>query len=186
MSQYLENIINHIVDKRIDDIYTSFPAVVVSCEKNIAVLKPMIMIDGEELPELEGVPVHQFGGSGYTVEVEILEGTEGMVHFAMRAFFDWLSTGSVDKSENERQFDINDSWFVPGIRSKKTELAPMDNEGIKLRSQDGNHYLWLKNDGNVYCSGDVYSKGEKLTRQSHTHKFTGYDQYKGVTEEAQE
>lgn len=188
MKNYLEEFVLHYIDQLKNDLYTCLPGEVVSFdeEDGTATVRPMIKINGDELPELDNVVIHQQGSKDYLVEIEIKEGTEGMIYFSMRPFANWFFTGQLSDEETDLKFDINDSFFVPGIRSVNTRPAPMENNGIKLRNNSGDSYLWLKNDGNVYCSGDVYSKGEKLTRQSHTHKFTGDEGYKGVTEEAQE
>lgn len=178
----LEKSILAVVTSQINKIYTDIPAKVISYDATTQLCKvqPLIDIDGNELPPIPSVPVQQIGGSDWMVMIQIDAGTEGILKACMRDIGTWLYNNN---SQSKRKFSLTDTVFEPGYRSKENAIPNPVNNGVQLRSRDGNHFAWLKNDGNFYVSGTVhcqsmisqdesYAKGEVLTRISHTHKYT--------------
>lgn len=178
----LEEAIVAVVTNHIKKIYTDIPAKVVryDAKKQQATLQPLIKIDGVKLNPIPAVPVQHIGGLGWTVAIQIDKGTEGIIKCCMRDIGTWLHNS---KKQTNRKFSLTDTTFSPGYRSEEGAIPNLENNGIQLRSNDGKHYVWLKNDGDLYTSGNIhckksvrsdgesYAKGEVLSRISHTHPY---------------
>lgn len=94
------------------------------------------------------VPVH-FPGGQYLVEYQIDIGTEGIILFSHRDITSWLDSGNTQNLSTLRMLDINDAYFIPGVRSQPNVIPAFSNDGIRLRNQEGSQSIWLKNDGAV-------------------------------------
>jgi hypothetical protein len=175
----IEEIAYAVFNNEMRDVYTSTPGVVVEYDSELQQAKVKAFVGNEEFI-IPGLPVHQIGGDDWLMAIKIIPGTEGMIEFCMRDISKWLY-GADDMSS--RKFSSNDARFSPGFRSEKNAIKGLENNGIQLRSRDGKHFFWLKDDGDTYVSGnlhvakkvisedDVMSKGEVLTRISHTHSY---------------
>lgn len=115
-----------------------------------------INVDGTEFtPQpLITVPVYFCGGSNFAVEYQVDPGDEGIVIFSQRCIDGWKTTGGVAKNPIMRFHDLSDAMFLPGIRSQPKVLPAFSNNGIRLRNADGNHFVWLKNDGTIDAQND--------------------------------
>lgn len=178
----IEAIAQHVFESEMGNVFTSLPATVLEYDETSQQVKAKIAIslDGQDDVILTGVPVQFFAAKNYLCTVQIDAGTEGTIEFYMRDVSQWLH-GEAEQSK--RRFDINDARFVVGVRSEANAIPDLENNGIQLRNLDGKQYIWLKNDGDSYISGnlfvakeikaqgDIYSKGEVVTRISHNHKY---------------
>jgi phage baseplate assembly protein gpV len=106
-------------------------------------------------PPLITVPVHFCGGVNFSVEYEINPGDEGIIIFSQRCIDGWKNTGGVAKNPIFRFHDLSDAVFLPGIRSQPKVLPSFENDGIRLRNDDGTKYIWLKNDGTIVSNNGV-------------------------------
>jgi hypothetical protein len=97
------------------------------------------------------VPVYFCGGVNFSIEYEINHGDEGFILFSQRCIDGWMNTGGVAKNPIDRFHDLSDAAFLPGFRSQPKVLPSFENNGIRLRNDDGTHYVWLKNDGTIEC-----------------------------------
>ena len=100
-------------------------------------LKPII-----EVPVL-------FPGGEWCVEYQIDPGNEGWIMFSQRCIDGWLQNGGVAQNPIGRFHNLQDAAFIPGFRPAPSVLPDFQNNGIRLRSQSGGQFAWLKNDGSI-------------------------------------
>ena len=112
------------------EVYTTIPAIVTAYDPEMQLAQVQIQIqaktaEGEDVPFplIVEVPVMQYGGLKFAVEMQIDEGTEGALHFAHRCIESWKETGEQAAQELIRFHDLNDCYFIAGIRSKPTALT---------------------------------------------------------------
>lgn len=94
-------------------------------------------------------PVQFSGGSGWSFEHELNTGDEGIIVFSQRCIDGWVQTGGIADNPIMRFHDMQDAYFIPGIRSKPNVITGFQNNGIRLRNSDASVYHWLKNDGTI-------------------------------------
>lgn len=99
-------------------------------------------------PPLIEVPVY-FAGGKWVVEYQIDPNDEGVILFSQRCIDGWLTTGGVAENPIMRFHDMNDAFFLPGIRSLNNVITDFENDGIRIRNADGSHYVWIKGDGTI-------------------------------------
>lgn len=95
------------------------------------------------------VPFNFAGASGGTLEYKISRGDEGWLHFSQECIDSWVDQGGVSVKADLRRFSQDDAYFIPGTRSIPGAIKDFANDGIRLRSNDGGRFLWLKDDGSV-------------------------------------
>lgn len=118
------------------------------------------------------------GGSSFHIEHQIDPGDEGIIIFSQRCIDGWVNTGGVASNPILRFHDVNDAYFIPGIRSQPNVITGFDNNGIKLRNKTGDKFVWLKNDGSLKIKAtDVDIESLTLTHNGtdvgETHKHVG-------------
>ena len=187
-----------VVNKALNDVYTSVPAVVKSYDDDTQTASITLMVnDGEDLePVIVNCPV-QHPGDEYCVAFAIKEGCEGMAMFSKRDLVEWIESGEQTTPESNRQFSINDAWFVPGLRSNPKALKNPPSEGVQLRNHEGDEYIWLKPGKAVFSVPVEFEKGfdakekatldgKNLTKVTHTHPFINADGVSSETQKAKE
>ena len=102
-------------------------------------------------PILIECPVH-FPGGKFAIEYELQPDDEGLIVFSQRCIDAWQDTGGIAENPILRFHDYNDAMFIPGIRSQTNVLGNFQNNGVRLRNEDGTNYVWLKNDGTAEIS----------------------------------
>lgn len=188
MKNYTAEQTKILINKALAGMWTNCTAFIVSYDKDeqTAKIQLSLKIDGEIPPIIVRVPVQHIGGDWCTV-TQIDKGCEGVAHFSSRAIGKWFLTGKILDPSSPRKFSIDDAFFSPGTRSLPNVLTNVENNGVQLRNKDGSQYIWLKNDGNAYISGNLFVggkttlnggvdakesatlDGENLTKVSHTH-----------------
>lgn len=136
-------------------IYTAIPAHIVTFdpETQLAQIEigiKRVEIDGKDyvLPPIIDCPVF-FAGDGFVIETQIDTGCEGLAIFSQRCIDAWVNQGGTAPNPITRFFDIQDAFFLPGFRPNPKAVKGFSNNGIKLRNQQGNHFVWLRNDGSI-------------------------------------
>jgi len=165
-----------IFQHQFDSLYQHIPAKVLEYDEKtqFAKVQPLIDIDGVKLNPIPAVPVQHIGSQDFVVVMEIKPGTTGMLQVCMRDMGVWLFN---NKKQSNRKFSLTDTTFSPGYRSKSDAIPNLVNDGIQLRSFDGERYIWMKRDGKSYFSDEchfskrLYSKGELVTTIKHTHPY---------------
>ena len=136
-------------------VYTCIPGHVIAFDQSSQLAQLQIGVervnaDGTtETPDPLIECLVNFPGGDYFVEYEITPGVEGMIHFSQRCIDGWFNTGGVAKNPILRFHDINDAFFVPGIRSQPNVIPAFQNNGVRLRNKAGDRFIWLKNDGDA-------------------------------------
>lgn len=103
----------------------------------------------EEHTPLIQCPVQFSGGGGWSVEHELNSGDEGIILFSQRCIDGWLQTGGTANNPILRFHDMQDAYFIPGIRSTPNVITNFQNNGIRLRNSDASVYHWIKDDGSI-------------------------------------
>lgn len=103
------------------------------------------------IPPIIDVPV-SFPGDDFILEHEITNGCEGSVYFSQRCIDSWKSSGGVAANPYGRFHDMQDAWFIPGIRSIPNVIQNFANNGIRIRNSSGSVYVWIKSDGTITAS----------------------------------
>lgn len=136
-------------------VYTSIPGHIVTFNPDLQRAQIQIGIErvlinqSTEIPRvIEDVPVN-FAGGDFTLEFEVGKGTEGAIFFSQRCIDGWKNSGGVAANPLERFFDMQDCYFVPGVRSEPGAISGFQNNGIRIRNKAGNQFAWLKNDGSL-------------------------------------
>lgn len=167
-----------------DNVRTSVPGQVLNFDPDsqLAEVQIGLMLEprvGEPEPrrQIVRVPVQFWGGSGGTLECRIASGVEGAIFFSQECIDSWVDQGGVAAKSEPRRFSMNDAYFMPGVRSVPGAISSFANDGIRLRSVDGDTYAWLKDDKTVDMSngagfitiepgGTVNINGVKITPAS--------------------
>ena len=132
---------------------TSIPGHITGFDKDTQLAQVQIGIEQidvngkrfEPAPLIE-VPLYVYGGA-FSVECQIDNGTEGLIIFSQRCIDGWNDTGGIAKNPIMRFHDSSDAFFLPGVRSQPNKIASFENNGVRLRNEDGSQFIWLKNDG---------------------------------------
>ena len=155
---------------------TSIPGHITGFDKDTQLAQVQIGIEQvdvngkrfEPAPLIE-VPVYVYGGA-FSVECQIDNGTEGLIIFSQRCIDGWVDTGGIAKNPILRFHDFSDAFFLPGMRSQPNKITSFENNGVRLRNEDGSKYIWLKNDGTaditvttLNITGNIVHTGDQST-----------------------
>lgn len=147
-----------------DNMRTSVPGHVLSFDpvKQTAEVQIGLMLEDRQGAQqarrpIIHVPVQFWGAAGGTLECRVANGTEGVLFFSQECIDSWVDQGGVAVKSEPRRFSINDAYFIPGIRSTPGAITDFSNDGIRLRSNDGARYVWLKDDTSIGLSNGLGS-----------------------------
>jgi len=151
----LTEMIDRTISEILKGVGTSIPAHILSFDINTQLAKIQISIEfidiqGEtfNLAPIVNVPVH-FSGGDFVIEHQIDEGDEGLIIVSQRCIDGWKEQGGIAAQTVIRKLDMQDALFIPGFRSKPKAISAFNNNGIRLRNKAGDHYVWLKNTGDI-------------------------------------
>jgi hypothetical protein len=159
------------------DIGTSIPGYVVAFDKNTQLAQLQIGIKKTPVKGESFAPAvliectAQFtGGNAFHVEHQIDPGDECLIVFSQRCIDGWVNTGGIANNPILRFHDVNDAYFIPGLRSQPNKITGFDNNGVKIRNKAGDQFIWLKNDGTaeitvpkIFINGDIVHNGDQTT-----------------------
>lgn len=156
------DLFKHAFREQMKDVGTSIPGHVVSFNSDTQLAQLQIGIKRTSTGDVVYNPaiiiecMIQFaGGDKFHVEHQVDPGDEGIIIFSQRCIDGWVNTGGVADNPITRFHDMNDAYFVPGIRSQPKVITGFDNNGIKLRNKAGDNFIWLKNDGTAAITIDT-------------------------------
>lgn len=128
--------LRRVVDSRVQDIQTSFPARVVSYDPDTqtADLEPQVRrpltdedgdVSGEDLPVIPNVPIIFPRGKGDTIRIvwELQENDFVWVHVCTNAIGNWRRTGEVSDPGDVRPHSLGNCFAVPGAAPNSKALA---------------------------------------------------------------
>ena len=151
----LTEMIDRTISEILKGVGTSIPAHILSFDIDTQLAKVQISIEfidvqGEtfNLAPIVNVPV-QFSGGDFVIEHQIDEGDEGLIIVSQRCIDGWKEQGGIAAQTVIRKLDMQDALFLPGFRSKPKAISAFNNNGIMLRNKAGDHYVWLKNTGDI-------------------------------------
>lgn len=164
----LHNVIETSFDNRLKSLNTCIPGHILAfvpetqrAQVQVGTVRINIEESGEEtrwnLPPVVDVPVCFTGGSNFTLEFQLDVGTEGLILFSQRCTDGWKTTGGIADNPIARFHDMQDAIFIPGIRSLNGLISGHANNGIRLRSNSGSQFVWIKNDGTIVVSNSKSS-----------------------------
>jgi len=175
-------LIEHSFFELMKDVGTSIPAAVQSFDGDT---QQAVIQVGIERIDINGVtftppPIIQcpvmFPGGKWCVEYQIDKGDEGLLIISQRCMDAWKDQGGVAPNPIGRFHDMQDALFIPGFRSQKNKLTDFQNNGIRLRDQSGENYVWLKNSGDIEMKGasfqGEFTGGFNVDSTSMTHNGT--------------
>lgn len=150
---------------------TSIPGYITGFDKDTQLAQVQIGIEQidvngkrfEPAPLIE-VPLYVYGGA-FSVECQIDDGTEGLIIFSQRCIDGWVDTGGIAKNPIMRFHDSSDAFFLPGMRSQPNKIESFENNGVRLRNEDGSRYVWLKKNGDV----EISANNVEITSTALTH-----------------
>jgi hypothetical protein len=126
-----------------EEVHTHLPAQVVSYDGTI------------ELPQIDDVPVKQFGSGKLLFSVAPQVDSYGVFHVSERNLEVWLTKGGVVDPGSSRKFNLSDGWFDPGAYPLIADgdnglISPAINtDRIEMRTRAGTSYIYVKDDGTV-------------------------------------
>ena len=169
------NLIRRTFIEMMKDVNTSVPGHIVSFDPDTQLAQIQIGVKGVALSGQtfdHGVLIECVVcvyGTDFTCEVEINPGDEGAIFFSQRCIEAWVNTGGIAENPIIRFHDINDAYFLPGIRSQPNVISGHQNNGIRLRNKAGDRFVWLKNDGTAQIdvttlniNGDIVHNGNTM------------------------
>ncbi|WP_395605247.1 Gp138 family membrane-puncturing spike protein [Pseudomonas sp. B16120] len=143
-----------------DNMRTSVPGHVLSFDPSTQMAEVQIglMLEdrlGSQQPRrpIIHVPVQFWGAAGGTLECRVARNTEGVLFFSQECIDSWVDQGGVAVKSEPRRFSINDAYFIPGVRSIPGAITDFSNDGIRLRSNDGSSYFWIRDDKTLEMDG---------------------------------
>jgi hypothetical protein len=149
-----------------EKIHTHLPAQVVSYDAttNTCSIQPCIMrmrsedpgnLTTIELPQIDDVPVKQFGSGKLLFSVAPQADSYGVFHVSERDIEVWLTKGGVVNPGSSRKFDLTDGWFDPGAYPLIADgdnglISPaIKTDRIEMRTRAGTSTITLKDDGSI-------------------------------------
>jgi len=152
----LTEMIDRTTSEILKSVGTSIPGHILSFDVDTQLAKVQIGIEfidvqGQtfDLAPIVNVPVH-FSGGDFVLEHQIDEGDEGLIIVSQRCIDGWKEQGGIAAQTVLRKLDMQDALFIPGFRSKPKAISAFNNNGIMLRNKAGDHYVWLKNTGDIF------------------------------------
>jgi len=169
----LTEMVEKTVSELLKGVGTSIPGHVLSFNPESQLAKVQVGVefvkaDGDTftMAPIINVPVH-FSGGSFSVEHQIDNGDEGVILISQRCIDGWKEQGGVASQPVLRKLDMQDALFIPGVRSKPNALSNFQNNGVRLRNEDGSQYIWLKNDSTaeiniptLNINGDIVHAGD--------------------------
>lgn len=134
----LRKAIRSIVDDKIDQINTSFPATIIEYENQIATVQPNIrhvFYDGDDAlpPVITDVPVILPSGGGGILSFPIRAGDAVWINCSMVALDEWVEGYSEDLTPTTiRRHSLTDAVAIPCIYSKNIRIG-VDPDNVELK-----------------------------------------------------
>lgn len=135
-----------------------------------------------EIAPIVNVPV-LFPGGAFSIEYQIDPGMEGLILISQRCIDAWKEEGGVATQPVLRKLDMQDALFIPGFRSKPNKLASFQNNGVRMRNEAGDKFIWLKNDGTGEITVDTLVINANIEHTGNTNQ-TGNNTISGTAQAA--
>lgn len=141
----LAKVIEDMVDKKLMDVHTAMPGVVLSYdyEKNLAVIQPSLKrkfknSDSVNLPPISNVPVYFPSTKNAHIRFPIQAGDEGQIIFQERSIDLFTSLGGTVDTNDTRKFHLSDAVFLPGKLSQKQQFkSKAKKTSVEIKNDKG-------------------------------------------------
>eukprot|EP00914_Ancora_sagittata_P035001 GHVO01070583.1.p3 GENE.GHVO01070583.1~~GHVO01070583.1.p3 ORF type:complete len:192 (+),score=3.26 GHVO01070583.1:1095-1670(+) len=168
LMQMMDNNFKYNIDK----VHTSIPAKVVSYDADTQQATVEIVVSSLDVKTLVvAVPVQQYGGSSWIIDIEVNKDDTGIVIFSKESIENWLIDGREGVPDKDHTFNLNDAVFIPGFRNEPNKYDA-DNNGITLRNKAGTIKLKLTDSGLELEGGDLIVDNQPFS--THTHDAGTY------------
>lgn len=151
-----------LVREQLKSVCTSIPGHILDFDPETQLAQVQIGVQRVDIngvtfepPPLINSPVLIPGGAKFFIEFEINPGDECLIIFSQRCIDGWNETGGIAVNPILRFHDFDDSITIPGVRSQPNVRSNFQNNGIRLRNEDGSNFIWLKNDGTAEITVDT-------------------------------
>jgi hypothetical protein len=149
-----------------DEVHTHLPAEVISYNAalNTCSVQPCINrirtddpdnLTTVKLPQLDDVPVKQFGSGKCLMSIAPQAGSYGVLHVSEREIETWMTQGGIVDPASTRKFDISDCFFDPGAYPLLPDgnngliVPPINTDRIEMRTRLGTSFVSVLDDGSV-------------------------------------
>lgn len=174
----LTEMLDKVISETLKGIGTSIPAHVLEFDVATQQAKVQIAIEfrntkGESfsIAPIVNVPVYFAGGNAFHIEHQIDPDDEGILVVSQRCIDGWKEQGGISPQTVLRKLDMQDSIFIPGVRSKPNAITSFLNDGVVIRNKDGSHYIHLKKTGDIFldnasCKANFKNNGDIVLENS--------------------
>lgn len=153
----LEQLIHGSFWAMMKTVHTMLPGVIESfdvgtqtAKVNIAQTQKLVSGEALEFPPLVNVPVQFFRWGGYSITAKPKPDDPCAVYFCERSMDRYLELGKTGQIPNDKRFfDLSDGFAVTGLIPKTKALSGFNEDGLEIRSDDGNTSFLLKDNGEV-------------------------------------
>lgn len=187
MLQEFVNAIENKVKQQIQGVHTAMPGEVVSYDTKtgLATVLPKMKYklpngDTVDYPQIYRVPVMfpQAMGQEATIAFPVKAGDSCLIIIAEQSIDYWLF-GQV--TATDLAFDLTNAFCIPGLFNKANSVVAdacaansvvMDVKGTRLTVKNGSVEIKaekVRMTGDLVVDGEIRSKGEKVSLDSHTH-----------------
>jgi hypothetical protein len=163
-------LVRRMIQAALADVHTHIVAQVVSytAATNTCSIQPCVTrIRAEdpqnmttvELPQIDDVPVKQFGSGKCLLSVAPQAGSYGVFHVSEKDLENWLLQGGVVDPTNSKRFDLSDGFFDPGAYPLIPDgdngalLVPIETDRIALRNRLNTCQVAALDDGTAVIKG---------------------------------
>ena len=127
----------------------------------------IILIEDYQLPSILDLPVRLLWQGNMGITIPITAGMQGMAIVCDRDIRLWKSSRASSRQASLRKFNINDSFFLPGIPQ---EIEDYSNEAIEIRN--GETKLSVGSEG-VDITGNLVVNGIDFLTHTHLYNDNG-------------
>jgi len=112
-----------------------------------------------QYPQLEDVPVRQFGSGKLWATCPPAVGSYGYVNVSERSIEQWQANGGITEHGSSRKFDLSDAILEIGLcplipdGDNGAFVVPVNTDRIELRTRLGTTFIAVLDDGTVEISG---------------------------------
>lgn len=148
LSPELAEVLDHVLESRLADLHTAFPATVVSYDRatQTARLRPAIKqrvptyedpeVDAHEsLPDLPQVPVVWPGGGASFLAGDLEPGESVLVVCGQSDASAWYRTGKAGDTEDAIRHDISHAYCLPGLRARPQAIPGLTGPLLQVSTE---------------------------------------------------
>lgn len=162
----INKLIRSAIGAAMADVHTHIIAQVVSYDaaENTCSIQPCIKrirtedasnMSTIDLPQIDDVPVSQFGSGKLLCAVAPQKSSYGVFHVSERSVDSWMLNGGTVSPSSARRFDLGDGFFCPGAYPLKIDgdngliVEPIRTDRVEIRTRDGKSFVAVTDSNDV-------------------------------------